>query len=1212
MSLFVVASCSKEDDTHGQSPLEVIDGFCHGAPDGTLCDDGSVCTTDDRCGLGSCKGRPVTEALPCDDGSECTSVDTCSNGLCIGTMKDCSGLESACVSVACDATSGDCMATASPNGMSCSDDDLCTSGDACRDGLCAGVALVCEPLENECQIRTCDSATGACTSVAAAAEGALCDDGDPCTSSDGCVTGACLGLPVDCSGASGECVLGACDPNSGSCVSIAVPPGSSCDDGNPCTVGETCSASKCGGAIEAASGTACADDDPCTVAEQCVAGTCVSTAKDCSPSGSSDGCAVGICEPTTGECQQQPVVAPGCACFLEADETPCNDGNPCTEGDACSGGACVGGAEKSCASLGNPCVEDLCDPGTGLCGVSVAEGTSCDDGDTCTEGDACSAGLCKGADLCVCQGRPDGAPCNDKDPCTVESQCESNLCVGAAKDCSEKSTPDGCAIGLCDAQTGACVAQLQVGAGCQCFLKANGTPCDDGDPCTSDDACSENLCGGVPKDCAGVANECVHGVCDTETGICGVAVEDGTACSDDDTCTAGDACSSGLCIGTDICFCKSQPDATPCDDGLACTKDDVCTGGACGGLPADCSGLDTGCGIGGCDPQSGDCIVVPRDVGTTCSDDDPCTENDTCVGTSCAGAPKDCSSLDDDCGIGSCTPLTGACGHEPKPDGSPCSDGNACTGSDICGSGACTGSLDLCGTCAGQLAGTPCDDADPCTVDTVCTPFGDVTACSGVQKACSVADGACTVGVCDVATGDCVPVPRPDGLSCDDGDACSSDDECTGGTCSGGAIPMCGAEPDACEPAVPNEVLADALPLEFDAGRVIVMGAIDSAGESDWYTVDLTAGQLLTVVLGSHCGSALDTLLGVVQPNGSPLASADDGGGGAWSGLFEVPVLVTGPHAVGVSAYTSSGAGRYLLDVEAHFPPPCTNDVDCACDELTCMTSGPKVGQCLAKMAVAPEGNATPATASALTLGGEVKGHFETAEATDWFRVPLEKDSPVNVETRRFCADDLDTTLQILDAVGNTVLASASVGADGGHAAITSFLPPTSGDYLIRVAEELGRTGAYVLAVTDGRCKSNTDCACVDATCDGSPASPGMCVPLLASTEPATPGAATPLAVGQRMYGAIDTPYDVDSFVLYLGPGAWDFDTLGYCGVEVDTELNLHDADGDLLATNLDGDGTFLAQIRGFVLPQATALRLDVSAYGAGSGEYLVRVQPTP
>jgi hypothetical protein len=69
---------------------------------------------------------------------------------------------------------------------------------------------------------------------------------------------------------------------------------------------------------------------------------------------------------------------------------------------------------------------------------------------------------------------------------------------------------------------------------------------------------------------------------------------------------------------------------------------------------------------------------------------------------------------------------------------------------------------------------------------------------------CSEFDGQCTVGVCDPADGSCSAQPANEGAACDDGNACTENDTCSGGMCAGTPLVcddgnVCTA--DSCDPA---------------------------------------------------------------------------------------------------------------------------------------------------------------------------------------------------------------------------------------------------------------------------------------------------------------------------------------------------------------------------------------------------------------------------
>ena len=73
-----------------------------------------------------------------------------------------------------------------------------------------------------------------------------------------------------------------------------------------------------------------------------------------------------------------------------------------------------------------------------------------------------------------------------------------------------------------------------------------------------------------------------------------------------------------------------------------------------------------------------------------------------------------------------------------------------------------------------------CDDGSLCTTDTC-----NAGTCENVPIDCSGAGDQCNDGVCNPGTGLCESQPANEGLTCDDLDACTIGDVCTGGVCSG-------------------------------------------------------------------------------------------------------------------------------------------------------------------------------------------------------------------------------------------------------------------------------------------------------------------------------------------------------------------------------------------------------------------------------------------
>src|SRR5262249_25890640 len=71
--------------------------------------------------------------------------------------------------------------------------------------------------------------------------------------------------------------------------------------------------------------------------------------------------------------------------------------------------------------------------------------------------------------------------------------------------------------------------------------------------------------------------------------------------------------------------CSGATNGTSCSDGNACTQNDTCQGGVCvSGTPVVCPGTKQ-CDAKACDPTTGLCTVPD---GTPCDDNDKCTQVD--------------------------------------------------------------------------------------------------------------------------------------------------------------------------------------------------------------------------------------------------------------------------------------------------------------------------------------------------------------------------------------------------------------------------------------------------------------------------------------------------------------------------------------------------------------------------------------------------------
>jgi len=100
---------------------------------------------------------------------------------------------------------------------------------------------------NSCTDDMCNTVTGQCEH-AAKPNGTGCDDGNPCTINDSCSGGACVvSSPVVCTALDACHNAGTCDRATGVCNNPPRPVGTSCDDNDVCTTGDTCTGIPCSG-----------------------------------------------------------------------------------------------------------------------------------------------------------------------------------------------------------------------------------------------------------------------------------------------------------------------------------------------------------------------------------------------------------------------------------------------------------------------------------------------------------------------------------------------------------------------------------------------------------------------------------------------------------------------------------------------------------------------------------------------------------------------------------------------------------------------------------------------------------------------------------------------------------------------------------------------------------------------------------------------------
>ena len=618
--------CPPTGDACRLDACDPATGACEAspAPEGVSCDDGNACTMGDVCQLGACVGsavdcddaNPCTDetcdpgagcittfnADPCDDGNGCTDGDHCAAGACASGANTCPCTPAADT---CEATVGDHDAC---NGVL-----VCGAGDVCV--VDPASVVTCPPSGMPCVVTSCDPVDGACVD-AGSPDGATCDDGDACTSSDHCQSGACVADPGD----------------------------GGCDDHDPCTV-DTCAGTGCEHSPLCGPGEVCLPDGQCVPSgcepgcppeEQCIDGVCV---PGCAGDGDCDTGAPGLC--AAGRLLCDPEGASSCEPLLLAsaldacddgvdnncdgftDEIDClaDQGNTCAAAvdlgqggtlradfagmtdevpDACGGGAWAdkvfvvtvpadiagGVGTLTLSTVGSVgvhyrLVKDDCTGSEGWCfdAPTCGAATECPGG--CPAGYDCRGGACE----------PAGQGCEP--PCPTGSYCDAaSLACMPSQDCEppcEAGYYCNAASMTCEPSQDClppCAASETCVAGVCEPTEAPAVPSAPGMGCTVDSACAPNeYCAAgvcmfrpcqVPEDCGDPGQfECVP-TSDPATSLCLMR------CPPDGTCPAEYSCDGVLCIpsgaggcqtasdcaGGTICWLGQCIDSLPCEPGV--------------------------------------------------------------------------------------------------------------------------------------------------------------------------------------------------------------------------------------------------------------------------------------------------------------------------------------------------------------------------------------------------------------------------------------------------------------------------------------------------------------------------------------------------------------------------------------------------------------------------------------------------------------------
>lgn len=300
-------------------------------------------------------------------------------------------------------------------------------------------------------------------------------------------------------------------------------------------------------------------------------------------------------------------------------------------------------------------------------------------------------------------------------------------------------------------------------------------------------------------------------------------------------------------------------------------------------------------------------------------------------------------------------------------------------------------------------------------------------------------------------------------------------------------------------------------------------GAIEVSGDTDRFTVSLTAGTTYVIdVEGSGSNAIADTVLQLLDGGGRLLAENDDANGTLYSRIIYTPTT-TGNHTLVVSGY-GSATGSYKLSA---------SNAGSAADD---------------------HGN-TAGTATALTAGNNASGQIERSGDLDVFAINLVAGQRYQFNLDPTASGGLSDPVLALADPSQQIVASNDDAGSGTLASRIDFVATQSGTHYLLAGGYGAATGAYTLSTTGARQQDDFG---NDATTQGR------------------------IAAGQTVNGTLEQGGDQDWFAVDLVAGTrYQFRADSAAGGLPDPLLTLLDSSGQVLAQDNNSGGGLNALIDG-------------------------------
>ena len=254
--------------------------------------------------------------------------------------------------------------------------------------------------------------------------------------------------------------------------------------------------------------------------------------------------------------------------------------------------------------------------------------------------------------------------------------------------------------------------------------------------------------------------------------------------------------------------------------------------------------------------------------------------------------------------------------------------------------------------------------------------------------------------------------------------------------------------------SVPSEIVDEPNP----AGNVpvggSVSGVIDFNGDSDFYTVNLVAGQTYVFsLMGTGSTPVNDTWLRIINPAGTAYVAADDDGGNDLFSIITYTATENGTYTIRAQTFVNPtpDVGGYTIDVR-QMGADAVGDTNATAVAIDLGTT------------IGFRETGTGGTPIDPALAGDVDRYAVELEAGTFYTFKLAGGADYATDPAAVPPGELDTVLILRDSSGNILALNDDNSFPGDISSSIGFLAETSGTYYIDATAYAGQTGGYALA----------------------------------------------------------------------------------------------------------------------------------------------------